>query len=73
MFRRSCGNETAHGALLIAMRKLLMIAAGLVAFAALWKAEAEEDGAAVALSPFLAAIAIEVAILLHRRKLLQDA
>jgi len=50
------------------MRSLLMIAAGLFAFGALWKAEADEDGAAVALSPFLAAIAIEVGILLLRRK-----
>ncbi len=49
------------------MRKLLMIAAGLCAFGALWKAEAEEDGAAVALSPFIAAIAIEIRILLLRR------
>ena len=50
------------------MRKFLMIAAGLCAFGALWKAEAEEDGAAVALSPFIAAIAIEVGILLLRRR-----
>jgi hypothetical protein len=50
------------------MRKLMMIAAGLFAFGALWKAEADEDGPAVALSPFLAAIAIEVGILLLRRK-----
>lgn len=50
------------------MRKLLMIAAGLCAFGALWKAEAEEDGAGVALSPFIAAIAIEVGILLLRRR-----
>jgi hypothetical protein len=50
------------------MRKLLMIAAGLCAFGALWKAEAEEDGAAIALSPFIAAIAIEVGILLLRRR-----
>lgn len=57
------------------MRKFLMIAAGLCAFGALWKAEAEEDGAAVALSPFIAAIAIEVGILLlrrHQTNLLQD-
>ncbi len=50
------------------MRKLLMIAAGLCAFGALWKAEAEEDGVGVALSPFIAAIAIEVGILLLRRR-----
>jgi hypothetical protein len=50
------------------MRKLLLIAAGLCALAALWKAEAEEDGVSVALSPFAAAIAIEVGIMLLRRK-----
>jgi hypothetical protein len=50
------------------MRKLLMIAAGLCAFGALWKAEAEEDGVGVALSPFAVAIAIEVGIMLLRRK-----
>jgi len=48
------------------MRKLLMMAAGLFAFGALWKAEADEDGPVVALSPFLAAI--EIGILLLRRK-----
>ena len=50
------------------MRKLLLIAAGLFAFGALWKAEAEEDGTAVALSPFVAALAIEIGIVLLRRK-----
>jgi hypothetical protein len=50
------------------MRKLLMIAAGLFAFGALWKAEADEDGPVVALTPFVAAIAIEIGILLLRRK-----
>jgi hypothetical protein len=51
------------------MRKLLAIAAGIFAFGALWKAEAEEDGLGVALSPFAAAIAIaiEVGILLLRQ------
>ena len=49
------------------MRKLLMIGLGLCAFGALWKAEEEEDGAAVAFSPFLAALAIEAGIFLLRR------
>jgi hypothetical protein len=49
------------------MRKLLMIGLGLCALGALWKAEEEEDGAAVALSPFLAALAIETGIFLLRR------
>ena len=40
------------------MRKLLMIGLGLCAAGALWKVEEEEDGAMVALSPFLAALAI---------------
>jgi hypothetical protein len=58
------------------MRKFLMVMAGLCAFGALWKAEAEEDGAAVALSPFIAAAAIEIGILLLRRgqtRVLRDA
>ena len=50
------------------MRKLLLIVAGLFAFGALWKAEAEEDGVSVALSPFLAALIIEAGIFLMRRK-----
>lgn len=50
------------------MRKFLLIVAELSIFGALWKAEAEEDGEAVALSPFLAALAIEAAILLLTRK-----
>jgi len=50
------------------MRKLLMITAGLCAFAALWKKESDEDGPAIALSPFLAALAIEAAVLLLRRE-----
>ena len=49
------------------MRKMLMIGLGLCALGALWKAEEEEDGAAVALSPFLAALAIEAGIFLLRR------
>ena len=49
------------------MRKLLMIGIGLCVFGALWKAEEEEDGAAIALSPFLAALAIEAGIFLLRR------
>jgi len=49
------------------MRKLLMIGLGLCALGALWKAEEEEDGVAVALSPFLAALAIETGIFLLRR------
>jgi hypothetical protein len=50
------------------MRKLLMILAGIFAFAALWKKEADEDGVGIAVSPFVAALAIEAAILLLSRK-----
>jgi len=49
------------------MRKLLMIGLGLCALGALWKVEEEEDGAVVAMSPFLAALAIEAGIFLLRR------
>ncbi len=49
------------------MRKLLMVGLGLCVFGALWKAEEEEDGMAVAMSPFLAALAIEAGIFLLRR------
>jgi len=49
------------------MRKLLMSGLGLCALGALWKAEEEEDGMAVSLSPFLAALAIEAGIFLLRR------
>jgi hypothetical protein len=49
------------------MRKLLMVGLGLCALGALWKAEEEEDGTVVALSPFLAALAIEAGIFLLRR------
>ena len=41
------------------MRKFLLIGLGLCLLGSLWKAEEEEDGAAVALSPFLAALALE--------------
>ena len=50
------------------MRKLILIGLGLCAAGTLWKAEEEEDGLAVALSPFLAALAIEVGVLLLRRR-----
>ncbi len=49
------------------MRKLLMIGLGLCVVGALWKAEEEEDGAVVAMSPFLAALAMEAGIFLLRR------
>ncbi len=49
------------------MRKLLLIGLGLCAAGALWRAEEEEDGAVVALSPFLAALALEAGIFLLRR------
>jgi hypothetical protein len=49
------------------MRGLLLVGLGLCAFGALWKAEEEEDGMGVALSPFLAALAIETGIFLLRR------
>ena len=49
------------------MRKLLLAGLALCTLGALWKAEDEEDGVAVALSPFLAALAIEAGIFLLRR------
>ncbi len=49
------------------MRKLLMIGLGLCALGALWRAEEEEGGPVIALSPFLAALAIEAGIFLLRR------
>ena len=49
------------------MRKLLLIGLGLCALGAIWKVEEEEDGVAIALSPFLAALAIETGIFLLRR------
>jgi hypothetical protein len=50
------------------VRKLLVVGLGLCVLGALWKVEDEEDGAAVALSPFLAALAIEAGIFLLRRR-----
>ena len=44
-----------------------MMGLALCALGALWKVEEEEDGAVVALSPFLAALAIEAGIFLLRR------
>jgi hypothetical protein len=49
------------------MRKLLLAGLGLCILGALWRTEAEEDGMAIALSPFLAALAIEAGIFLLRR------
>ena len=49
------------------MRKLLLVGLGLCIFGALWRAEEEEDGMAVSLSPFLAALALEAGIFLLRR------
>ncbi len=49
------------------MQKLVLAGLALCTFGALWKAEEEEDGMAVAMSPFLAALAIEVGIFLLRR------
>jgi len=49
------------------VRKLLYVGLGLCLLGALWNVEEEEDDAAVALSPFLAALAIETGIFLLRR------
>ena len=49
------------------MRKLILFGLGLCVLGAFWKVEEEEDGAAVALSPFLAALALEAGIFLLRR------
>ena len=49
------------------MRKLLLAGLGLCALGAWWRVEEEEDGAVVALSPFLAALALEAGIFLLRR------
>lgn len=49
------------------MRKLLIMGLGLCVIGAMWKAEEEEDGVAVAMSPFLAALALEAGIFLLRR------
>jgi hypothetical protein len=48
------------------MRKVVWAILGITALAAVWKFEEDEDGTAVALSPFLAALAI--AILVPRRR-----
>jgi hypothetical protein len=49
------------------MRKLLLAGLGLCLVGALWRVEEEEDGAAVALLPFLAALALEAGIFMLRR------
>jgi len=49
------------------MRKLIYVCLGLCFLGVLWTVEEEEDGAAVALSPFLAALALETGIFLLRR------
>jgi hypothetical protein len=49
------------------VRKLLLIGLSLCAVGAIWRFEEEEDGAAVALSPFFAALALEAGIFLLRR------
>ena len=49
------------------MKKYLIVGLGLCALGALWSWEEEEDGAAVAMSPFLAALAIEIGVFLLRR------
>jgi hypothetical protein len=53
------------------MRKLILAVFGLYTLAAIWKFEEEEDGALIALSPFIAAIAI--ALLSRRRSSALDA
>lgn len=49
------------------MRKVIMIGLGLCALGAVWKTEEEQDGMAIAMSPFLAALAIEAGIFFLRR------
>ena len=49
------------------MRKLLMVGLGLCALGAVWRFEEEEDGLAISLSPFMAALALEAGIFLLRR------
>jgi hypothetical protein len=49
------------------MRKLLLVGLGLCAIGALWRVEEEEDGVAFAMSPFLAALAIEAGVFFLRR------
>ena len=48
------------------MSKLILATLGLLAFVALWKKEAQEDGMSIALSPFIAALALEMGALLLR-------
>ena len=50
------------------MRKLMFIGLGLYTVGALWHAEEKEDGMAVALSPFLAALAIETGLFMLRHR-----
>lgn len=40
------------------MRKLILLGLGIYGLAAVWRAEEKEDGLLVALSPFVAAVAI---------------
>jgi hypothetical protein len=49
------------------MRRIVMVGLGLCALGALWRLEEDEDGPLVAMSPFLAALAIEAGIFLLRR------
>jgi hypothetical protein len=49
------------------MRKLVIIGIGLCALGAFLRAEDEEEGPIIALSPFLAALAIETGIFILRR------
>jgi hypothetical protein len=49
------------------MKKYLIVGLGLCALGALWRWEEKENGAAVAMSPFLAALAIEIGVFLLRR------
>src|SRR5690349_9820380 len=56
-----------NGTMETPMRKLLLIGLGLCALGAMWKAEEEEKDMAVAMSPFLAALALEAGIFLLRR------
>ncbi|HEX3808859.1 MAG TPA: hypothetical protein VHW02_04080 [Rhizomicrobium sp.] len=50
------------------MRKLILLGLGLYGLAALWKLEEEEDGLLVALSPFVAAIALAMLTRPERRE-----
>ena len=56
------------------MRTLLLAGLGLCALGALWKFEEAEDGPVVAMSPFIAALALEAGIFLlrwHQSRLLR--